>query len=146
MSEACIFCDIVARKSEAEIVYEDDQILGFLDLLPMSRGHVLVIPKEHHDRIDKMPSDIAGHLGAQLPFLSKAILSAVNAEDFNIVTNAGASAGQVVNHVHFHIVPKAEPRAGRFAFINRYELEDDEKRETGEKIRKAISDTKKGKL
>lgn len=104
----CIFCKIVAGQIPCHKLYENDCVLAFLDIGPLSRGHCLVIPKEHYTTIDQMPADLASACAAVLPKLSKAIVTATGAAGWNVLQNNGAIAGQEVNHVHFHIIPRAD--------------------------------------
>lgn len=102
----CIFCKIVNKEIPAAIIYEDDIFIGFLDINPRSKGHTLIIPKEHFERYDEVPEQIQEGLGKVLHSVSKQLIEKLNATGFNILSNNGESAGQVVKHVHFHILPR----------------------------------------
>jgi histidine triad (HIT) family protein len=102
----CVFCKVVAGEIPAATVYRDDNILAFLDIGPLSEGHVLVIPLEHHEKLSEMPPELASALAAHLPSLGKAARDVTGAEGFNVLVNEGKVAGQEVKHVHFHIVPR----------------------------------------
>lgn len=104
----CIFCKIIAGQIPCHKLYEDDRVLAFLDIGPLSQGHCLIIPKEHYTTIDQMPADLACACAAVLPKLSKAIITATGAAGWNVLQNNGAIAGQEVNHVHFHIIPRTD--------------------------------------
>lgn len=108
MSEASgtIFDKILAGEIPCHRVYEDEHVLAFLDIGPLSRGHTLVIPKERTAGLHELSDDAAAAIGRVLPRLCRAVMKATGAEAFNVVTNTGASAGQVVMHVHFHIIPR----------------------------------------
>lgn len=100
----CIFCQIVAGKSPAHIVYEDAEALAFLDIFPFTRGHLLVVPKRHVPRLTDLP--VEEH-GAYLGALAKVCRRVERlSSDYNIALNQGAAAGQVVFHLHFHIIPR----------------------------------------
>ena len=103
----CIFCKIVAGEVPCYKVYEDDVVLGFLDLGPLSRGHCLVIPKAHYSTIEQMPGDLCGACMAVLPQLSKAVVTVTGVSGWNVLQNNGKVAGQAVDHVHFHIIPRS---------------------------------------
>lgn len=105
---ACIFCKIAAGQIPAHKVYEDDQVLAFLDVGPLSRGHVLIIPRSHYETLDQMPAETAAACLRVAPRLSRAVLQATGAKAFNLLQNNGRLAHQEVNHVHFHIIPKTE--------------------------------------
>ncbi len=107
-----IFARIIAGEIPCFRVYEDDRVLAFLDVNPLSRGHTLVIPKEPAETLDQLSDDSAAAIGRVLPKISRAILQATGAVAFNILQNNGATAHQVVMHVHFHIIPKYADGAG----------------------------------
>lgn len=93
-------------------VYEDDLVIAFLDINPFSTGHTLVVPKEASRTLDKLSDESSAALGRVLPRISRAILSATGAEEFNIIQNNGPNAFQSVFHVHFHIIPKLKDGRG----------------------------------
>jgi histidine triad (HIT) family protein len=101
-----IFSKIIANEIPCHKVYEDDQVLAFLDVNPLSVGHTLVIPKEEVATLDALSDDAAAAIGRVLPRISRAVLAATGATAFNILQNNGAAAHQAVFHVHFHIIPK----------------------------------------
>jgi len=102
----CIFCDIINGKSEAEILYEDENIISFLDIRPLNYGHTLVVPKKHYDNFLSLTSTELNYLINGLQTISRAVEKSVNADGFNIVVNSGKAAGQTVFHFHFHIIPR----------------------------------------
>ncbi len=107
-----IFTRIIAGEIPCHRVYEDDKVLAFLDIGPLSSGHTLVIPKEPAETLDRLSDDSAAALGRVLPRLSRAVLRATGAQDFNVLQNNGVAAHQAVGHVHFHIIPKFSDGAG----------------------------------
>ena len=109
MDPNCIFCKIVAGQIPCHKLYEDDWVLAFLDLGPLSAGHVLVIPKHHAVQLDELPSEDAAAVGAVLPRIAKAVSQATGTDAYNVLQNNGKPAGQVVMHVHFHLIPKPAP-------------------------------------
>ena len=111
MSET-IFSKILRGEIPCHKVYEDDQVLAFLDINPLSAGHTLVIPKEPAATVDALSDDAAAAIGRVLPRISRAVLKATGAKHFNILQNNGAPAHQAVFHVHFHIIPKLDSGAG----------------------------------
>jgi len=122
MAEDCIFCKIVAGKIPSARVLEDDTKLAFMDIGPVRPGHTLLIPKKHYGRLTDMPAEEAGELLSALPRLAAAVVKAARADGFNVFQTNGACAGQVVPHVHFHIIPRHEGdgysfhwRAGKYA-------------------------------
>lgn len=107
-----IFSKIIAGEIPCFRVYEDDKVLAFLDINPLSRGHTLVIPKEPAETMDQLSEDSAAALGRVLPRLSRAILRVTGAPACNILQNNGVAAHQAEMHVHFHIIPKYADGSG----------------------------------
>lgn len=109
--EPTIFDRILAGEIPSHRVYEDQHVLAFLDIGPLSAGHTLVIPKERKAHLHELSDESAAALGRVLPRLCRAVMRATGASDYNVLQNNGRQAHQVVMHVHFHIIPKLE-RAG----------------------------------
>ena len=107
-----IFSKILRGEIPCHKVHEDAHVLAFLDVNPLSRGHVLVIPREEVATVDQLSDDAAAAIGRVLPRLSRAVLAATGAKAFNILQNNGALAHQAVFHVHFHIIPKFDDGSG----------------------------------
>lgn len=102
----CIFCKIIAKEVSSYRVYEDDICIGFLDIAPITKGHTLIVPKVHYtDLHDFNVSDSRGILYG-LQTVSKAINASFNTVGINIVQNNGIGAGQVIFHLHWHIIPR----------------------------------------
>lgn len=104
--ENCVFCKIAAGEIPAHKVYETDRILAFLDNRPINLGHMLIIPKEHHENMVDTPVDLLCEIIMAASELAAAILKATGFHDYNFVVNSGAAAGQIVFHTHFHIIPR----------------------------------------
>ena len=111
MSET-VFSKILRGEIPSHRVYEDDLVLAFLDVGPLSRGHTLVIPKRAAATLDQLDDDSAAAIGRVLPRIARAVMAATGTRDFNVLQNNGAAAHQAVFHVHFHIIPKATDGAG----------------------------------
>ena len=103
----CIFCKIVAGRIPCYELYRDDDVLSFLDVAPLSRGHCLVIPTGHWKTIDQVPDEVAAACMRVVPRLSRAIMRATGATAWNILQNNGKAAHQAVDHVHLHIIAKS---------------------------------------
>jgi histidine triad (HIT) family protein len=101
-----IFGKILRGEIPCHRIYEDDHVLAFLDVGPLSRGHTLVIPKQAVATLDQLSDDAAAAIGRVLPRISRAVLAATGATAFNVLQNNGTLAHQAVHHVHFHIIPK----------------------------------------
>ncbi|MFC1766522.1 HIT family protein [Planctomycetota bacterium] len=102
----CIFCKIVAGEIPAARLYENDQVLSFLDIGPLSEGHALVIPKDHFVTVDVCPGKVLAHVASCLPAIARAVADATKCEGYNVLCNNGRAAGQLVDHLHFHIIPR----------------------------------------
>jgi histidine triad (HIT) family protein len=101
-----IFGKIIRGEVPCHRVYEDERVLSFLDVFPLSRGHTLVIPKEPAVTLEELSDESAAAIGRVLPRLCRAVLAATGAGAYNVLQNNGAAAHQAVLHVHFHIIPK----------------------------------------
>lgn len=124
---SCIFCRIVDGDAPSRTVYEDETTIAFLDANPLTRGHTLVIPKAHHERLTDLSDDLAGDLYATLDRLVPPIEAAVDADGTTVAFNNGRAAGQEVMHVHGHIVPRFHDDGGgpiHGAFGPRPQLDD----------------------
>ncbi len=102
----CIFCGIVEGSIPSTKVYEDSDVLAFMDIGPIVKGHVLVIPKPHHESIADTPADLLAKLIVVVKKTARAQLDGLKAEGVNIHQANGAVAGQVVPHIHFHLIPR----------------------------------------
>src|ERR1041385_8431051 len=107
-----VFAKILRGEIPCHRVYEDDKVLAFLDVNPLSRGHLLVIPKEPAETLDQLSDDSAAAIGRVLPRLSRAVLAATGASAFNVLQNNKPLAHQAVFHVHFHIIPQLDDGTG----------------------------------
>ncbi len=105
MSET-IFSRIIRGEIPCHRVYEDERVLAFLDVGPLSRGHTLVVPKEAAATLDALSDEAAAAIGRVLPRLCRGVVAATGATAYNVLQNNGTAAHQAVFHVHFHIIPK----------------------------------------
>ena len=136
----CIFCKIVAGDIPGERVFENGSVLAFMDIQPTSRGHTLVIPKDHYRDLPSMDPAALAEVTAVLPAIASAAVRAVGAEGFNILQSNGPCAGQVVPHIHFHVVPRVEGDGIGLVLRQRPPVED-EIPTTAEAIRAALRET-----
>ena len=107
-----IFAKIIAGQIPCHKVYEDERVLAFLDINPLTRGHTLVIPKEPAETLDKLSDESAAALGRVLPRICRAVIAATGVAQYNVLENNGAGAHQAVFHVHFHIIPRPNQPEG----------------------------------
>jgi histidine triad (HIT) family protein len=106
VNESCNFCKIVAGKNPASIVYENDNVLAFMDLHPANVGHTLVVPKEHWETIYEIPENALSNMFVVVKRISVALKKAVGAEGVSILQFNGEVAGQSVMHFHIHVIPR----------------------------------------
>lgn len=106
MKNNCVFCAIAANEIPSFKVYEDDLVLAYLDINPFSKGHTLVIPKEHSSGLLDTTDETLAALVARVKKVASHLKTALPCDGFNILQNNGEAAGQTVMHIHFHIVPR----------------------------------------
>lgn len=106
-SNDCLFCKIVAGEIPCAKLLEDDSALAFLDINPIVQGHALLIPKPHVETLAELNAETAGAVLRHLPALAGALRKATGCEGLNVLQNNGQLAGQVVPHVHFHLLPRS---------------------------------------
>ena len=106
MSDSCIFCKIVAGSIPSTKVYEDAEILAFMDIGPIVKGHTLVIPKQHTERITDTQVGVLARVMHIVQKIAAAQMNGLKADGVNIFQANGKAAGQVVPHLHFHVVPR----------------------------------------
>jgi len=106
MDSDCIFCKIVAGELPCTKVYEDNDVLAFMDIGPVVKGHTLVIPKQHHDPITNTPTELLQKLIAVVKKVAQAQVCGLKADGINVTQANGEPAGQVVPHIHFHVIPR----------------------------------------
>ena len=106
MKNDCVFCAIAAGEIPSFKVYEDENVFSFLDINPFSKGHVLVIPKEHAQNLLEASEETLATVMAAVKKVAAAVKRSLKCEGFNILQNNSAAAGQTVMHLHFHIVPR----------------------------------------
>lgn len=102
----CLFCKIVRGDIPAAKVYEDDEMIAFLDIKPTNPGHVLLVPKSHHASLLETPPELLGSMMQMVPSLARAVMKASQTDAFNLLCNTGSTAGQIVFHTHLHIIPR----------------------------------------
>ena len=106
MSTDCLFCKIVRGDIPCAKVYEDENFLAFLDIGPIIKGHTLVIPREHYASLPETPAPLLADMMSVVQRIAGAQMNALKADGINIVQNNGRAAGQLVDHIHFHISPR----------------------------------------
>jgi len=130
-----IFAKIILRQSPAEIVYETDKVIAFLDIFPAVDGHTLVVPKHEVASFEDLPPDDVFELMLGLQQVVRGVTRAMGTPHYNLRLNNGLAAGQVIFHVHFHVMPRWPGVA-----INKRPLDPAKAIEQGEKIRAALQE------
>jgi len=105
-STPCTFCELIHGSAEVSICHEDADAIAFMDIQPVNNGHVLVVPREHHESLLDVPEELGVHLFKVTMRIANAIRQVTGCEDLNIVVNSGAAAGQDEPHYHVHIIPR----------------------------------------
>jgi len=106
MSKDCLFCKIVQNEIPSKQVFENDSVLAFLDINPISEGHTIVIPKNHYQTLGELPDEEIGGLFKAVKIVAKKIYGNLAIDGYNIVMNNYSAAGQMIEHAHIHIVPR----------------------------------------
>lgn len=102
----CLFCKMAAGRIPVTKIYEDDVVLSFLDIGPLSNGHTLVIPKQHCEKLHNCPAELLSQVVIQVRRIAKAVVEALDIDGYNVLCNNGKVAGQHISHLHFHIIPR----------------------------------------
>jgi len=102
----CIFCAIVAGDAPAQILDSDEHTVSFMDINPATRGHALVIPREHHDDLLTIPPEQIGHCAVAAKRLAETMKGTLKPDGFNLINACGALAWQTVFHFHMHVIPR----------------------------------------
>jgi histidine triad (HIT) family protein len=102
----CIFCRIIRGELPATRIHEDNDAIVFMDIGPVVKGHLLVIPKEHYANLEETPAAVLAKLIALVQKIAAAQKKALRTDGVNIMQSNGRAAGQVVDHIHFHVIPR----------------------------------------
>jgi histidine triad (HIT) family protein len=120
--ENCIFCKIIKGEIPSYKIYEDEEILAFLDAFPTNKGHTLIIPKTHVENIFEVDTKTLQNISKKAQIISKNIKEKLNCHGINILQNNGKQAGQDVFHYHMHIIPRYEDDNVRIKFNSQHEM------------------------
>src|SRR6478609_7732238 len=107
-TDNCTFCNLIKGAAEVSICHEDADSIAFMDIQPVNNGHILVVPREHHESLLDVPQELGIHLFKVTMRLANAVRRVTGCDDLNIVVNSGAAAGQDEPHYHVHIIPRRE--------------------------------------
>lgn len=134
MIEDCLICKIIDGKIPSYTLYEDEEIKVFLDIYPMSKGHSLVVPKKHFEDIFTI-SEVDMIFTKKIPVIASRLKRITGATGMNIIQNNGRDAGQILNHIHFHLVPRF-PNDGLTLIPSKSELDEETAKELVEMYNK----------
>jgi histidine triad (HIT) family protein len=110
---SCLFCKIASKEIPAEIIYEDDAAVGFLDIQPIAPGHTLIIPKHHTATLRDLPEDLIGPVFEAVRRASQMLVQSLEPNGLSYGINEGAVTGQTIEHLHIHIAPRFENDGGK---------------------------------
>lgn len=133
----CIFCKIIKGEIPSETVYQDDKNIAILDINPVKPGHTLVLAKQHVPNFTEAPTEVIDNLLNVCQKVGGLVMKATDSEGYNLSVNNGRAAGQVIDHLHFHIVPRHTGDGLKLWPQQKYK--DGEMAEVAEKIRQALS-------
>lgn len=135
--EDCIFCKIINKEIPAAVVYEDNNIISFLDIMPANKGHCLVVPKKHYETLLEIPEKDLCEIIKIVKKVAKALSLSIGNGAYNILMNNGGEAGQLVRHAHIHIIPRFKKDRLRLSWSHK-SYGDKEINEYKEKIKKFL--------
>ena len=133
--EECIFCKIIDGQIPSYKVYENDSILAFLDIFPLSYGHTIVIPKKHYYNFLDIPENDMGDFFKDLKIISALIKEKLKIDEFNLVQNNFPAAGQIIPHFHFHIIPRMKGDGPLKMIPGKIQAKEDDLRKIIQKIK-----------
>ena len=132
----CVFCKIIKGELPARVVYEDDDVIAFLDINPAAPGHTLVVPKKHYKNVLDAPDEVVSKVFLVAKKIAKASLEALGAKGVNIITNAEPVAGQIVMHFHVHVIPRF--KEDELKFVYGYKYKEGEADEVARRLKSAL--------
>jgi histidine triad (HIT) family protein len=136
-ADDCLFCKMSAGHIPVAKIYEDEIVLAFLDIGPISDGHTLVIPKKHFDKLHECPAELLSQVFSRIGRIAGAVAAAMDSDGYNLLCNNGRVAGQLIEHLHFHIIPR-NTGDRLFSRWPSYKYENGKIEEIAEKIRENL--------
>ncbi|WP_139977761.1 HIT family protein [Nocardioides litoris] len=137
MARACVFCSIVAGDAEAHVVLDEPPFLAFLDVRPVFKGHVLLVPREHHETLPDLPAELRDGFLAAAQRIAVAVKDALGAQGSFVAMNNTVS--QSVPHLHLHVVPRTKGDGLRGFFWPRTRYDDGEAATYAARLREALA-------
>ncbi len=133
----CVFCNIINGKIPAEKVFENKSFIAILDIFPANKGHTLVVPKKHVEKMMDMDDKEIGEMTVVAKKIAKALKEALSAGGINFISNNGKLSGQLIDHAHLHVIPRFSGDKIDFGW-NPKKYEKNEIKEMGQKLRSTI--------
>lgn len=133
---SCVFCDVVAGDLAAEVVFEDDTFLAFLDHRPVQKGHILMVPRPHLETLLDLPPELHERFVANARRLAAAVVDGLEAQGSFVAINNVVS--QSVPHLHLHVVPRRRGDGLKGFFWPRHKYKDGEQREYADRLRAVL--------
>ncbi|MEU0313310.1 HIT family protein [Nocardioides sp. NPDC006273] len=133
---SCVFCDVVAGDLAAEVVFEDDAFLAFLDHRPVQKGHILMVPRLHLETLLDLPPDLHERFVANAQRLAAAVIDGLDAQGSFVAINNVVS--QSVPHLHLHVVPRTRGDGLKGFFWPRHKYKDGEQKEYADRLRAVL--------
>ncbi len=124
--DKCIFCKIIDKSIPSKVLFENDKNLAFLDIFPVSKGHTIVIPKNHYKNLEEIPNNELSELFETVKKVSILIHKKLKVDGYNILQNNFRAAGQAVNHFHVHIIPRRNEDGKFKLFIPKKQAKEEE--------------------
>ncbi|MCR4368905.1 MAG: HIT family protein [archaeon] len=137
MGDECIFCKIVSGEIPAKKIFENEATFAFLDINPSAKGHSLVIPKNHHATMLDIPEAELKDVISTVQKVGAAIMKATNADGFNVLQNNREAAGQVIPHLHFHVIPRTIGDSLKLSFGSQ-KAEEEELKEYEKRVKEQL--------
>lgn len=134
---SCVFCDVVAGDLAAEVVFEDESFLAFLDHRPVQKGHILMVPRQHLATLLDLPPDLHGRFVANAQRLAAAVVDGLGAQGSFVAVNNVVS--QSVPHLHLHVVPRTRGDGLKGFFWPRHKYREGEQKEYADRLRAVLS-------
>jgi len=124
--DKCIFCKIIEKSIPSKVLFENDKNLAFLDIFPVSKGHTIVIPKNHYENLEEIPNNELSELIKIVKKVSILLHKKLKVDGYNILQNNFRAAGQVINHFHVHIIPRSNEDGKFKLFIPKKQAKEEE--------------------
>ena len=138
MNPDCLFCKIAAGQVPAIKVYEDADVVAFMDIGPIVKGHTLVVPKVHCDPLMETPEPVLHKLISVVRRVARAQVTGLGADGVNVTQANGRAAGQVIPHIHFHVIPRFLTDGHHWNWVPKSYATPDEMQQFADRLRQAL--------